>query len=149
MGKGLIPISAAKALSEKYKAPLVVVFSIHPDRENFTMTTYGETKKLCKLAAAYGEQFAAAVWQAAVEIQKEPAHLPEEPAMWTRGERLKGVRGCAESAATDPRVVRKMPEADRNRIMSEAAAKVAEDYAPGGKLEDVWPEDGAEGYSRP
>jgi len=61
VSKGLVPIKAAQAISEKYKAPVVVVFAIHPDREHYTMTTYGETKKLCKLAAHYGSEMATAI----------------------------------------------------------------------------------------
>ena len=76
---GRIPIVAAERLSSQYDVPMVVVFAVHPDRENFTVTTYGQTKKFCRLAAAYGEQLAKAVWDAAVKVQQEPVHLPETP----------------------------------------------------------------------
>jgi len=82
MPGGIIPIKAAEGLAEKYCCPVVVVFAIHPDKENFTVTTYGQTKKLCKVAAAYGEKLAAAVYDAAKLIQVEPKHLPEEPAIF-------------------------------------------------------------------
>lgn len=79
MAKGLIPISEGRRLCDKYKAPMVVVFAIHGDRENFTVMTYGQTKKLCKLAAAYGKEIAESAFSAAVQVQTEPNDLPEEP----------------------------------------------------------------------
>ena len=55
---GRIPIGDARALSRKHGCPLVVIFAINPDKESFTITTYGATKKLCKLAASFGVQIA-------------------------------------------------------------------------------------------
>lgn len=81
-GKGLIPISAARALSEKHKAPVVVIFAIHPDRENFTVTTYGATKKLCRLAAQYGDGIFSSMHAVAKLVQVEDATKPEYPAQW-------------------------------------------------------------------
>ena len=51
--------------------------------------------------------------------------------------------------STDPRAVRAMPQEERDKIMKDAADLIASDYEPGGKLEACWPEDDAEGYSRP
>lgn len=56
-----IPIGDARELARKHNAPMVVIFAIAPSGEQFCVTTYGATKKLCKLAASYGDQFAEAV----------------------------------------------------------------------------------------
>lgn len=82
MPKGIVPISAARAISEKHNAPMVVVFAIHPDKENFTVTTYGQTKKLCRLAAQYGDGVAKAVWDVAKLVQVEDSTMPEAPAVF-------------------------------------------------------------------
>ena len=80
---GVIPIGDARNLSRKYACPLVVIFAINPDAESFTVTTYGATKKFCKLAASFGTQFADAVMEGAVSPpQTEPLDMPETPAIY-------------------------------------------------------------------
>jgi hypothetical protein len=82
---GIVPIGDARRISEQRNVPLVVIFAIHSDREQFTVTTYGATKAFCRVAADYGTQFAEAVMQARVIAQQaEPTHLPDEPTVWSR-----------------------------------------------------------------
>ena len=79
-GKGKIPISAAGAMAEKYGVPVIVIFAIHPDGSNFTVTTYGTTKALCRHAASMGKQIADAVFDQRVAPEPiEPKDLPDTP----------------------------------------------------------------------
>lgn len=84
MGKGRIPIKAAERLSEQYDCPMVLVFSIHPDREHFTVTSYGQTKAYCRLAAGYADKLADAILSGSISaaLQAEPKHLPDVPMEW-------------------------------------------------------------------
>ena len=66
-----IPIGDARELARKHNAPMVVVFAITTDGEQFCVTTYGATKKLCKLAASYGDQFAEAVLNGRVSVPSQ------------------------------------------------------------------------------
>ena len=87
--KGKIPIGDARRISRERACPMVLVFGIEEGGERFTVTTYGATKKLCKLAASYAEQFADAVMKGSVFAPEfEPVELPEEPAMFS------GKRAC-------------------------------------------------------
>lgn len=80
---GKIPIGDARHLSRQYGCPVVVIFAINPDRESFTVTTYGATKGLCKLAASLGTQFADAIMKGAVSPpETEPCDVPEMPAIY-------------------------------------------------------------------
>lgn len=81
---GLVPIGDARRISRERNCPIVVVFAIEPSRERFTVTTYGATKALCRVAADYGSQFAEAVMGARVSPSaEEPTHLPDDPTIWT------------------------------------------------------------------
>lgn len=76
---GRIPIGAARDLSRRYGCPMVVVFAITPSGDSFNLTTYGATKKLCKLAADIGDQFADAVLGGTVgppETEPEGVEVP-------------------------------------------------------------------------
>jgi len=77
--KNRIPIKDAERISKDRKCPMVIVFGIHDDGERFTITTYGATKKLCKLAGEYGKRLAHAIYEVAELIQVEPEGTPEEP----------------------------------------------------------------------
>ena len=80
---GVIPIEDARNLSRKHGCRLVVIFAINPDVESFTVTTYGATKKLCKLAASFGTQFADAIMKGTVSPpQIEPLDMPETPSIY-------------------------------------------------------------------
>lgn len=82
---GRIPIGDARELSRKHGCPIVVVFAIHPDRETFTVTSYGATKKLCRLGADYANKIAEAVLDAQVKpAEVEPLDLPDAPVVWER-----------------------------------------------------------------
>ena len=62
---------------------MVVIFAINPDRESFTVTTYGATKQFCKLAASFGKQFADAILNGTVgPLETEPADEPSTPAVY-------------------------------------------------------------------
>jgi hypothetical protein len=80
---GKIPISDARLISHSRGCPLVVIFGIEEGRDRFTITTYGQTKHFCKLAASFGEQFAEAIFDGTVSPpQTEPFDLPETPATY-------------------------------------------------------------------
>lgn len=66
-------IEHLKDFSKKFNRPVVVTLSIYPDGENFHMTTYGATRKLCKLAGALGDEIAQAIHAGAIHApQLEP-----------------------------------------------------------------------------
>ena len=71
---GKIPIDDAKRIATERRCPVVVIFGVSEDGSTFEVTTYGMTRKLCKLAASFGDQFAEAVFSGRVS---PPA---EEPA---------------------------------------------------------------------
>ncbi len=77
----VIPIADAERISKQRSCPMVVIFAIHADCENFTVTTYGETKKLCRLAAMYGDEIAKRVLNGEMSgaVQKERLTAPEIP----------------------------------------------------------------------
>lgn len=79
MAKGVIPISDARELAKKHRCPLVVIFAIEEDVSRFTVTTYGRNRELCKVAAAYGDQFAEAVFSGRVKPPESPDGLPADP----------------------------------------------------------------------
>ena len=80
---GRIPIGDARRIARERGVSMVVMFAIHPDGERFTVTTYGATKKLCRLAAAYGDRIADGILSGRIVApQTEPLDLPEEPASW-------------------------------------------------------------------
>jgi hypothetical protein len=80
---GRIPIGDARRVARERDVPMLVMFAIHPDGQEFTVTTYGMTKKLCKLAAAYGDRIADGVLQGKIAApQTEPEGYPESPATW-------------------------------------------------------------------
>lgn len=78
--KGKIPISTAKAISEKHDCPIVLIFGIDRDGRRYQITTYGETKALCRLAASYSEQIADAISGGTIAaLPAEPMDLPSVP----------------------------------------------------------------------
>lgn len=73
MKPGEIPISDAADICKKRGCAYVIIFGLRTDGERFHVTTYGMTKKLCKLAGNIGDQFADAVLQGrVVPPQEEP-----------------------------------------------------------------------------
>jgi len=81
--RGKIPISAAEKISKQYGCPMVLVFGIEASGDKFTITTYGETKALCRHAASLSEQFAKAIFnQTVAPEQVEPTHLPDVPSVF-------------------------------------------------------------------
>ena len=42
--------------AKKHGYAMVVVYAVHDGGEQFTVTTYGKTKQLCKAASIAGEQ---------------------------------------------------------------------------------------------
>ena len=82
MTNGRIPIGDARKIARERGAPMVVIFAIHPN-ETFSVTTYGATKKLCKLAATYGDAIANGVLSGTISApQTEQEGYIEEPALW-------------------------------------------------------------------
>lgn len=61
MSKSHIPIAAARRMGQDHDCPVVVVFAIEPGGERFTVTTWGNTKSLCRLAADYGKKLSEAI----------------------------------------------------------------------------------------
>ena len=58
---GIIPISEARQLGEKYKAMNIVIFAIEKSGKRFTVTTWGKTKELCAWGAQVSEDIHKAV----------------------------------------------------------------------------------------
>lgn len=82
---GRIPIKAAELLSEQYKCPVIVIWAIHDDRETFTVTTYGETKALCRHAADMAKKLTRAILQGeVVPAETQPLDMPDRPAIFER-----------------------------------------------------------------
>ena len=80
MSDGQIPVVDAQAIGVKHDLPVVVVFAIHGEGEGFSTTTWGRTKKLCRLAASYGQQLSEAILSGEViPPQAEPFELPDSP----------------------------------------------------------------------
>lgn len=83
MTEGIIPVSSARRLSKESGSPCIVIFAIEPDGGKFTITTYGQTKPLCKHAASLGSQFAEAIFNETVApLSSEPDDLPDSPAQF-------------------------------------------------------------------
>jgi hypothetical protein len=83
MSKGSIPVESAKRLSKESKSPCIIIFAIDSDGGKFTITTYGQTKELCKHAASLGNQFAKAIFGKVVApLLSEPDNLPDSPAQF-------------------------------------------------------------------
>jgi hypothetical protein len=75
-----IPISEAKAISKKYHAPIVLIFAITDGGDRFTVTTYGESKALCRHAASLSEQISSKVLNGEIiPAKEEPKQLPDQP----------------------------------------------------------------------
>ena len=70
-------IAAARDYGDTFDRPVVVVFSVLSDGNRFNVTTYGKSKKLCKLAAAFGDQIAQAVSRG--DIAPTEVEPPGEP----------------------------------------------------------------------
>lgn len=56
--KGKIPIKAAQSISDAHDQAMVVIFGVAQQGNRFCLTTYGKTKKLCKLAGSFADQIA-------------------------------------------------------------------------------------------
>ena len=88
MSPGKIPIGDAREIARKRQIPLVVIFGIEEGGASFHVTTYGMTKKLCRLAANFGEQFAQAIFDGTIAPPlEEPLHMPDSPLSTTGGHR--------------------------------------------------------------
>jgi hypothetical protein len=81
--KGKIPISAARQVSERHGCPVVVIFGIEAGGDQFTVTTYGATRALCRHAASLADQIAEAILHGKITpAAREPLQLPDEPTEW-------------------------------------------------------------------
>jgi hypothetical protein len=80
---GKIPIADARALSKKHNCPIVVIFAIDATGDRFNLTTYGETKALCRHAASLSEQIAEAILKHKIKpAPAEPMNQPDAPAQF-------------------------------------------------------------------
>src|SRR5690348_4886550 len=87
MSKGLIPISEGKRLATEYRAPVVIVFSIHDNGDSFNVMSYGMSRALCTHAASLAKQISEKVLNGEITPAAEkPAGLPEEPTQWSNGQ---------------------------------------------------------------
>ena len=83
MSKGKIPIGEGRKLAEKYKAPIVIVFTILDGGDSFNVMSYGQTKALCRHAADIANKIAEKVLDGTIApSEMEPSHLPESPTQW-------------------------------------------------------------------
>ena len=83
MRNGIIPVSTARRIAKESKSPCIIIFAIEESGEQFTITTYGQNKALCKHAASLGKQFAQAIFDKTVApLATEPDDLPDFPVNW-------------------------------------------------------------------
>ena len=76
---GKIPIADARAIGKRRECPMVVIFAIEKSRKRFTVTTWGETRELCQLAAGYGDDIADALLGGTLIPRQTPDGLLAEP----------------------------------------------------------------------
>jgi hypothetical protein len=77
---GRIPIKAAERISKAHDCPMVVIFAIQDDGQEFCVTTYGETKKLCRHAADLGRKISESILDGRIApAESEPTDLPDVP----------------------------------------------------------------------
>lgn len=75
-----IPISEARKISEKYAAPIVLIFAITDGGDRIAVTSYGESRALCRHAAYLSDQITdKALNGEIVPLQEEPMDLPDRP----------------------------------------------------------------------
>lgn len=80
---GIIPIGDARRIARDRNVPIIVIFAIHANREEFTVTSYGQTKALCRVGGDYAQQFAQAIMESKVIAQsKEPLDIHDGPAIY-------------------------------------------------------------------
>jgi hypothetical protein len=79
MATGKIPIEDAKRIATERRCPVVVIFGIEANGNRFTVTSYGMTRKLCKLGASLADQIAEAVMSGRIlPPEEEPADVGGE-----------------------------------------------------------------------
>jgi hypothetical protein len=84
---GKIPIKDAEKIAKARDCSMVIVFGMHENENRFTVTTYGKSKALCRLAADIGSKISEGILGGDITAeQKEPTHLPDEPTQW-RGQK--------------------------------------------------------------
>jgi hypothetical protein len=77
-------IEPLRDYSKKFDRPVVVVFAIERGGERFRVSTYGETKQLCKLAGSFGDQIAQAVGDGVITPPEiDPGNVPAG-SVWKR-----------------------------------------------------------------
>lgn len=70
-------VAALRDYAAKFDRPVVVAFSIERGGDRFHITTYGETKQLCRLAAAFGDRICDAVASGRIAAPDvDPGPLP-------------------------------------------------------------------------
>lgn len=70
-------VAALREYSKAFDRPVVVAFSLYPDGNRFNVTTFGKSKKLCRLAAAFGEEIARLVREGTLlPPQQDPGPTP-------------------------------------------------------------------------
>lgn len=84
MPKANISISAAAELSRKFECPIVIIFALENEGGTFGVTSYGQTKKLCRHAADLARKFSKAVLEGVVcPAPTEPFDVPDQPTTTT------------------------------------------------------------------
>lgn len=95
-------IAPLRDYSKQFDRPVVVVFAIERGGERFHISTYGETKRLCKLAGSFGDAIAQAVADgtiAAPEIDP-PNPVPVASAWRRESHRYEGEEFCEHCNGT-------------------------------------------------
>lgn len=80
--KGKIPIRTAETIADRYGCQAVIVFGLHDGGAHFCVTTYGQTKGLCRWAATLGEQIADKILDGTIAPEPTPRDAPEVPTEW-------------------------------------------------------------------
>ncbi|HEV3312433.1 MAG TPA: hypothetical protein VG815_18125 [Chloroflexota bacterium] len=92
-----IPIAEGKRLSEKYKAPVVIVFTILDGGDTINVMTYGQSKALCRHAGDLGKKITEKVLDGTiVPEQTEPLDLPDEATNWRGRQRERLISSALE-----------------------------------------------------
>lgn len=78
-------VAALRDFAQRFGRPVVVTLSLDPSGHSFHVTTYGKTRKLCKLAGSFGDQIVEAIQNGTIEPPDvEPFNVPPASVKWTR-----------------------------------------------------------------
>lgn len=84
-------VAPLRDYAKQFDRPIVVAFSIDRNGDQFHIATFGETKKLCKLAGSFGDSIATAVANGTIAAPElEPSGDVRSTSTWTRDKEQAG-----------------------------------------------------------